>query len=55
MLGKLESSLSYSGLFLVATMLSAIALIIFLTCSSKNVSHSLRFALGREADLYARD
>ncbi|MGK7893245.1 MAG: MFS transporter [Xenococcus sp. (in: cyanobacteria)] len=54
-LGKLESSLSYSGLFLVATMLSAIALIIFMTFSSKNPSHSLRFALGREADLYARD
>ena len=53
-LGKLESSLSYSGLFLVATMLSAIALMIFMTCSSKNISHSLRFALGREADLYAK-
>ena len=54
-LGKLEKTLSYSGLFFLATVLSAIALIIFMTCSSKSVSHSLRFALGREGDLYARD
>ncbi len=53
--GKLEKTLSYSGLFFLATVLSAIALIIFMTCSSKSVSHSLRFALGREGDLYARD
>ncbi len=54
-LGKLEKTLSYSGLFFLATILSAIALIIFMTCSNKNVSHSLRFALGREGDLYAKD
>ena len=54
-LGKLESNLSYSGLFFLGTILSAIALMIFMTCSSKNISHSLKFALGREADLYARD
>ncbi len=54
-LGKLEQTLAYSGLFFLATILSAITLIIFMTCSSKSVSHSLRFALGREADLYAKD
>ena len=54
-LGKLEKTLSYSGLFFLATILSAIALIIFMTCSNKSVSHSLRFALGREGDLYAKD
>ena len=54
-LGKLAQTLTYSSLFFVTTILSAIALIIFMTCSSKSLSHSLRFALGREADLYAKD
>ena len=54
-LGKLEKTLSYSGLFFLATILSAIALLIFMTCSSKTVSRSLRFALGREEDFYAKD
>ena len=54
-LGKLEQTLAYSGVFFLATILSAIALIIFMTFSNKTVSHSLRFALGREGDLYAKD
>ena len=54
-LGALAETLSYSGLFFLATLLSAIALIVFMTYSSKSLAHSLRFALGREADLYARE
>ena len=54
-LGTLAQTWNYSGLFFLATLLSAIALMIFMTCSSKSLAHSLRFALGREADLYARD
>ncbi len=54
-LGALAKTLSYSGLFFLATLLSAIALIVFMTYSSKSLAHSLRFALGREADLYARE
>ena len=52
-LGKFAQSLGYSGLFFLATLLSALALLIFMTCSSKSFTHSLRFALGREVDLYA--
>lgn len=54
-LGKLEQTLSYRGLFFLVALLSAIALMIFLTTSSKNRSHSLKFALGLEADLYAKN
>ncbi|ELS02632.1 arabinose efflux permease family protein [Xenococcus sp. PCC 7305] len=54
-LGQLAQAWSYRGLFWFSTLLSAIAIIIFMTRSSKNLPHSLRFALGREADLYARD
>ncbi|MEC4894235.1 MAG: MFS transporter [Oscillatoria sp. PMC 1051.18] len=52
-LGSLVALLTYRGLFLVATSLSAIALIIFLTQSSKDARHSFRFATGRGKDLYA--
>ena len=54
-LGLLEASLGYAGLFGLATILSAIALIIFMTRSSKSLFHSIRFSLGREKDVYAVD
>lgn len=54
-LGLLATSLGYSGLFTLATILAAIALIVFLTHSSKGLSHSIRFALGQEKDVYAVD
>ena len=54
-LGLLEASLGYPGLFGLATILSTIALIIFMTRSSKNLFHSIRFALGQEKDVYAVD
>ncbi|MDJ0681439.1 MAG: MFS transporter [Xenococcaceae cyanobacterium MO_167.B52] len=54
-LGLLEASLGYPGLFGLATILSMIALIIFMTRSSKSLFHSIRFALGQEKDVYAVD
>lgn len=53
MLGPLTSILGYRGLFGVGGALSAVALGIFLTRSSKDVPESLRFATGRGADAYA--
>ena len=41
-LGLLEASLGYQGLFTLATILSAIALLIFMTRSSRGLSHSIR-------------
>ena len=52
-LGYLADFVGYQGLFTLGVSLAAIALMIFLTRSSKNLSHSLRFALGREKDTYA--
>ncbi|MDJ0576483.1 MAG: MFS transporter [Xenococcaceae cyanobacterium MO_234.B1] len=54
-LGLLEASLGYQGLFTLATILSAIALLIFMTRSSRSLSHSIRFALGQEKDVYVVD
>ncbi len=54
-LGLLEASLGYQGLFTLATILSAIALLIFMTRSSRGLSHSIRFSLGQEKDVYVVD
>lgn len=54
-LGLLEASLGYPGLFGLATILSVLALIIFMTRSSKSLFHSIRFSLGQEQDIYAVD
>lgn len=53
MLGLFASVVGYRGLFFIATSLATLALIIFMTLSSKSVSHSFRFATGREQDIYA--
>ncbi len=53
--GLFAELLDYQGIFYLSTVLSFLALIIFLTQSSKNLSHSLRFATGRERDIYAVD
>ena len=52
-IGSLAEFLGYRGLFQVAVTLAALALLVFLTRSSKSVAHSLRFATGREKDAYA--
>ncbi|VEP15957.1 Arabinose efflux permease family protein [Hyella patelloides LEGE 07179] len=54
-LGFLESYLSYRGVFGVATILAAIAFVIFVTRSNKNLARSWGFALGREKDVFALD
>jgi MFS family permease len=53
LLGAFAPQLGYRGIFILGAALSCLALMIFLTQSSKNLSHSLRFALGREKDIYA--
>lgn len=52
-LGSLAEPIGYRGMFTITTILSFLALIIFATLSSKNLSHSFRFAFGRERDIYA--
>lgn len=52
-LGSLAFVLSYSAMFFLAGGLASLGLFIFLTKSSKNLVHSLRFAVGKEKDIYA--
>ena len=51
-LGSLTATFGYQGIFSIAAGLAALALFVFLTQSSKNLGYSLRFALGREKDIY---
>ncbi len=53
--GALAVVLSYRGMFALSAGLALLALLIFLTQSNKDLARSLRFALGREKDLYALD
>jgi len=52
-LGSLALFLNYSQMFSLAASFAIIALVIFLTQSNKNIKSSLRFATGKEADIYA--
>ncbi len=52
-LGFFADLLGYRALFAIAAGLAVAALIVFLTLSSKDLRHSVKFALGRERDLYA--
>lgn len=52
-LGSLAFVLSYSAMFFLAGGLASLGLFIFLTKSSKNLGRSLRFACGKEKDVYA--
>jgi MFS family permease len=52
-LGSLAMILNYPQMFSLAASFATIALGIFLTQSSKNIKSSLRFATGKEADIYA--
>lgn len=51
--GFLIQPLGFRTLYLLASALALIALSIFTTQSSKSLKHSLRFAIGRERDVYA--
>jgi MFS family permease len=53
MLGGIADRIGYQGLFGVATATVALSLIVFLTQSSKDLAHSLRFSLRQGRDLYA--
>lgn len=52
-LGLLAEQVGYRNMFGFAAGLTCLALFIFLTFSSKDLPHSLRFALGRGKDIYA--
>jgi MFS family permease len=52
-LGIVAEQLGYQGLFRIATGLSLGALLLFITRSGKNLSHSWQFALGQARDVYA--
>jgi MFS family permease len=53
--GAFAASLGYRGMFAIATGLSILALLLFLTRSSKDLAHSVRFAIGQGRDIYAQD
>jgi len=55
LLGSVAQYLSYSSLFAIAMGLASIAFVLFVTANSKDLPHSLQFALGRGRDLYALD
>jgi MFS family permease len=53
LLGAIAVETGYRAIFGVCAGLSFLGLIVFLTLSSKNLSRSVRFALGRDRDIYA--
>ena len=52
-LGLVAEQVGYRNMFGFAAGLTCLALFIFLTASSKDLPHSVRFALGKGQDLYA--
>lgn len=52
-LGAIASQIGYRAIFGFCAGLSFLGVLVFLTFSSKSLRHSLRFALGRGADIYA--
>lgn len=54
--GFLEGILQgYRGIFTLAAIMAAVALVVFVTQAGKNIRHSCDFALGRVPDIYALD
>ncbi|MBW4495816.1 MAG: MFS transporter [Oscillatoria princeps RMCB-10] len=54
-LGAIAEVSGYRNMFAIAAGLAFLALILFITQSSKDLAHSLRFATGRGKDIYAFD
>lgn len=54
-LGAIAEQVGYRNIFGFASGLTFLAIIIFVTQSSKDLPHSFRFALGRGEDIYALD
>lgn len=52
-LGFAAEQVGYRNMFGWAAVVSVLAFLIFVTQSSKNLSHSLNFAIGRGKDVYA--
>jgi len=52
-LGAIAQQVGYRQLFGFAASLAAIAIVVFCTQSSKDISHSIRYALGKGKDVYA--
>ncbi|MEH2141776.1 MFS transporter [Nostoc sp.] len=53
LLGTIADQVGYRNMFGYGAVITSVALVIFLTQSSKNLSNSLRFALGLAPDAYA--
>jgi MFS family permease len=53
--GSLADGLGYRGIFGIASIMTFLGMIIFITASSKDLPHSLRFALRDGRDVYAVD
>lgn len=51
-LGTFAQQLGYQGIFSLTTGIALLALIVFITLNSKDLAHSLRFATGRDSDIY---
>ncbi len=51
--GLMAMAIGYRGIFAVCAGLALLGIVVFLTQSSKDVHHSLRFSLGRGRDFYA--
>ncbi|MEG4319916.1 MULTISPECIES: MFS transporter [unclassified Microcoleus] len=52
-LGFVAEQVGYRNMFGLAAGLAGLALLIFVTLSSKGLSHSMKFAIGRGKDVYA--
>ncbi|MBP0013631.1 MAG: MFS transporter [Roseofilum sp. SBFL] len=51
--GMIAQAFSYQTIFICITLILILGLLLFLTQSSKDLPHSLRYALGRGRDIYA--
>lgn len=52
-LGTFAQQIGYQGIFALTCGIALLALLIFITQNSKDLRHSLRFATGRDRDIYA--
>jgi MFS family permease len=53
--GTIADQISYRGIFGLSGVMTLVGLVIFATANSKDIAHSLRFALGQGRDIYAID
>lgn len=54
-LGTLADTIGYRGVFGLSALMTALGFVIFVTSSSKDLPHSLRFSLSHGRDVYAAD